>query len=225
MHWCTCIHSRSSRDLGHHKEKASSTRHHQEKFNFTTLIAGMRNIQISTSFLASASLVCTGASLHLRHPLKDGALSSINERGGFRGVRRTDHGSPKRTEIGVRQRQQATPADNLACGLSGHFDLLSRKSGSPSAPLHWQHSKATLTLGKQMQTVRPTPDPADAPRAVVVTIPPPAVPPPEHKPARPSSNTPGGKHYLIPNFPKNPSCEICKRTKVTRVPCRRGPEH
>ena len=30
-----------------------------------------------------------------------------------------------------------------------------------------------------------------------------------------------GKHSVYTHFPKDRNCEICKRTKVTRVPCRR----
>ena len=30
-----------------------------------------------------------------------------------------------------------------------------------------------------------------------------------------------GKHSVYTNFPKDRSCEICQRTKITRAPCRR----
>ena len=30
-----------------------------------------------------------------------------------------------------------------------------------------------------------------------------------------------GKHSVLYSFPKNRNCEICKRTKITRAPCRR----
>ena len=30
-----------------------------------------------------------------------------------------------------------------------------------------------------------------------------------------------GKHSVKTHFPKDRSCEICKRTKITRAPCRR----
>ena len=30
-----------------------------------------------------------------------------------------------------------------------------------------------------------------------------------------------GKHSVHTNFPKDRNCEICKRTKITRAPCRR----
>ena len=30
-----------------------------------------------------------------------------------------------------------------------------------------------------------------------------------------------GKHSVKTHFPKDPNCEICKRTKITRAPCRR----
>ena len=30
-----------------------------------------------------------------------------------------------------------------------------------------------------------------------------------------------GKHYVHTHFPKDRNCEICKRTKITRAPCRR----
>ena len=30
-----------------------------------------------------------------------------------------------------------------------------------------------------------------------------------------------GKHIVYTHFPKDRNCEICKRTKITRAPCRR----
>ena len=30
-----------------------------------------------------------------------------------------------------------------------------------------------------------------------------------------------GKHHVHTHFPKDRNCEICKRTKITRAPCRR----
>ena len=30
-----------------------------------------------------------------------------------------------------------------------------------------------------------------------------------------------GKHSVYTHFPKSRNCEICKRTKITRAPCRR----
>ena len=30
-----------------------------------------------------------------------------------------------------------------------------------------------------------------------------------------------GKHNVHAHFPKDRNCEICKRTKITRAPCRR----
>ena len=43
---------------------------------------------------------------------------------------------------------------------------------------------------------------------------------------RPSlpSNKSLEKHNLFTNFPKDPNCEICTRTKITSVPCRRNPK-
>ena len=31
-----------------------------------------------------------------------------------------------------------------------------------------------------------------------------------------------GKHSVYTHFPKDRNCKICKRTKITRAPCRRG---
>ena len=44
-----------------------------------------------------------------------------------------------------------------------------------------------------------------------------------NSPARPS-NKAGGKNNLFTHFPKDPVCDVCKRTKITRAPCRRNPE-
>ena len=41
--------------------------------------------------------------------------------------------------------------------------------------------------------------------------------------ARPSNNS-GGKHNFFNHFPKDPSFDTCKRTKIKRAPCRRNPE-
>ena len=54
-----------------------------------------------------------------------------------------------------------------------------------------------------------------------VETPPPVLPPSVHPPAKPSSNRAGGKHIFFTHFPKDPNCEVCGRTKVTRVPCKR----
>ena len=37
-----------------------------------------------------------------------------------------------------------------------------------------------------------------------------------------SSNRSKGKHHLFIHFSMDPSCEICKRTKITRAACRRN---
>ena len=47
---------------------------------------------------------------------------------------------------------------------------------------------------------------------------------PPHIPARPSNKS-GGRHNLFIHFQTDPSCEKCKRTRITRVPCRRSPAH
>ena len=31
-----------------------------------------------------------------------------------------------------------------------------------------------------------------------------------------------GKHSIYTHFPKDRNCEICKRTKITRAPCRKS---
>ena len=56
-----------------------------------------------------------------------------------------------------------------------------------------------------------------------VAIPPPAIPPSAHPPAKLTSNRAGGKAQCIHSYPKDPNCEVCRRTKVTRAPCRRNP--
>ena len=45
-----------------------------------------------------------------------------------------------------------------------------------------------------------------------------------HK-TKPSLNTPGGKHNLFAYFPKDPNCEVCRQTKITRAPGKINPEH
>ena len=37
----------------------------------------------------------------------------------------------------------------------------------------------------------------------------------------PARSTDLGKHSVYTHFPKDRNCEICKRTKITRAPCRR----
>ena len=54
-----------------------------------------------------------------------------------------------------------------------------------------------------------------------VEIPPPALPPSAHPHAKPASNKAGGKHNLFTHFVEDPNCEVCRRRKVTRAPCRR----
>ena len=56
-----------------------------------------------------------------------------------------------------------------------------------------------------------------------VDIPPPALPsaPP---PAKPTSNKAWGKHNSSTHFCKDPNCEVCRRPKVTRAPCKRNPD-
>ena len=54
---------------------------------------------------------------------------------------------------------------------------------------------------------------------------------PEHRDAptsssRESASEPrgkvvSGKHSIYTNFPKDRNCDICKRTKITRAPCRK----
>ena len=56
-----------------------------------------------------------------------------------------------------------------------------------------------------------------------VDIPPPALPLSAHPPAKPTSNRARRKHHLFIHFPKDPNCEVCRRTKVTRAPCRKNP--
>ena len=56
-----------------------------------------------------------------------------------------------------------------------------------------------------------------------VDIPPPALlsaPPP----AKPTSNEAWGKHNSSTHFCKDPNCEVCRRPKVTRAPCKRNPD-
>ena len=55
--------------------------------------------------------------------------------------------------------------------------------------------------------------------------PPPAIPPPTSRLEKPSSNKPGGKHNLFKHSPKDPNCEICRQTVITRGPCKINPCH
>ena len=52
--------------------------------------------------------------------------------------------------------------------------------------------------------------------------PPPASSLSAHLPARRTSNKAGGMHDLFTHFPKDPNCDVCRRAKVTTVPCRRN---
>ena len=56
-----------------------------------------------------------------------------------------------------------------------------------------------------------------------VAIPPPALSPSTHPPAKPSSKRAREEHNLFTHFPTDPNGEVCRRTKVTRAPCRRIP--
>ena len=47
-------------------------------------------------------------------------------------------------------------------------------------------------------------------------------PPEPPRPGPPPATAPKGKHNLFTHFPKDPNCEICKRTKATRAACRRN---
>ena len=52
---------------------------------------------------------------------------------------------------------------------------------------------------------------------------------PEPLPSQPAlqarpSNRLGGKHSLLSHFTKDPNCDTCKRTKITRAPCSENPE-
>ena len=53
-------------------------------------------------------------------------------------------------------------------------------------------------------------------------VPTPAKPPLMRTSARPSLNKPGGKHNLHTHFPKDPKCDVCKRTKITRAFCKKN---
>ena len=46
--------------------------------------------------------------------------------------------------------------------------------------------------------------------------------PPAHTSSKPTLNNSGRKHNVITHFSKHPNCEVCRRTKVTRAPCRRN---
>ena len=51
------------------------------------------------------------------------------------------------------------------------------------------------------------------------------LPPPTSRLEKPSSNKPGGMHNLFTHCPKDPNCEICRQTVVTRGPCKINPCH
>ena len=53
---------------------------------------------------------------------------------------------------------------------------------------------------------------------------PPALSPPAHPPAKPTSNRAREKTQFIHSFSERPDCEVCRRTKVPRKPCRRNPD-
>ena len=54
-----------------------------------------------------------------------------------------------------------------------------------------------------------------------VEMPPPTLPPSAHPPENISNNA-RRKQILFSHFPKDPNCEMCRRTEVTRAPCRRN---
>ena len=54
-----------------------------------------------------------------------------------------------------------------------------------------------------------------------VATPPPGILLSAHPPAQITSNKAGGYHNLFTHFLKDPKCKVCRRTKVTRAPCRR----
>ena len=41
---------------------------------------------------------------------------------------------------------------------------------------------------------------------------------------KPTSHRAGGKHSLFTHFPNDANCQVCRRPKVTRAPCRRNPD-
>ena len=55
-----------------------------------------------------------------------------------------------------------------------------------------------------------------------VQIPLPAIPPLAHPQETPAVNKTGGKHHVFTLFPKDPNCEECRRTKVSRAPYERN---
>ena len=57
-----------------------------------------------------------------------------------------------------------------------------------------------------------------------VAIPPPAILPFAHAPVERTSNKAGGKHNFSFISAKTQNCEVCRRTKDTRPPCRRNPD-
>ena len=57
-----------------------------------------------------------------------------------------------------------------------------------------------------------------------VAITPPALLLSAHPPPKLTSNKAGGEHNLFTHFPKDRDCELCRRTNVTRAPCKRNPD-
>ena len=53
-------------------------------------------------------------------------------------------------------------------------------------------------------------------------VPTPAKPPLMRTSARPSLKKPGGKHNLHTHFPKDPKCDVCKSTQITRAFCKKN---
>ena len=54
-----------------------------------------------------------------------------------------------------------------------------------------------------------------------VAIPPSAIHPSVRPLAKAASNKSGGTHNLFTHLPKDPNCEVCKRTKVMMSPCKK----
>ena len=57
-----------------------------------------------------------------------------------------------------------------------------------------------------------------------VELPPPPLPPSAHPPATPPSNRTWRNNNLFCHFPQDPNCEVWRRTKVTRTPCKWTPD-
>ena len=105
-----------------------------------------------------------------------------------------------------------------------------QSSGRPEAATSCPRPRATcgIRIGKRLQlfteglTGRSSSSmevfPAD------VAILPPAIPPSSHPPATLTSNEEGGKHTLQTHCPKDLNCEVSRRTKGTRLPCKRNPD-